>query len=128
MLLDTDFVIEFHRETQTTKPRGTKLFLQSQTGKALQISLVTWMEFAEGVAVEQRLVCEAFLSTFLVLRPNAAIAWRASRIARLLKQEGRTIGDHDIWIAATALEYDEPLVTRNLRHFQRVQGLELLTY
>ena len=128
MLLDTDFVIDFHREAQTTRPLGARRFLQTQTGKPLQISLVTWMEFAEGFSLEQRIACEAFLSKFLLLRPNQEIAWRASRIARLLRQEGRVIGDQDIWIAATALEYDEPLVTRNLRHFQRIPGLELLTY
>ena len=56
------------------------------------------------------------------------IAWRASRICRKLRVDGSLIGDHDIWIAATALERAIPLVTRNPRHFQRIPGLEILLY
>jgi predicted nucleic acid-binding protein len=128
MLLDTDFVIDLHKELNKNISRRAKLFFDSHPDEIPRISLITWMEFAEGFALEEKSRCETFLSTFPVLMPNTEIAWRASRIARLLKQDGLVIGDHDIWIAATALEYDEPLVTRNLRHFERVPGLGILTY
>ena len=35
------------------------------------------------------------------------------------------IGDSDIWIAATALQYDLTLLTNNRRHFERIEGLRL---
>jgi predicted nucleic acid-binding protein len=38
------------------------------------------------------------------------------------------MADHDLWIAATALELGRPLVTKNVRHFHAVPGLEVVTY
>jgi tRNA(fMet)-specific endonuclease VapC len=35
------------------------------------------------------------------------------------------IGDSDIWIAATALQYDLTLLTNNRRHFERIDGLRI---
>jgi predicted nucleic acid-binding protein len=78
--------------------------------------------------LDQEEDCLRFLRDFTVLVPDEQTAWRASRIARHLREEGVGIGDHDVWIAATALEHDLPLVTRNLRHFQRVEGLQILSY
>ena len=38
------------------------------------------------------------------------------------------IGDNDVWIAATALAFDLPLVSPNARHFSRVPGLTIAAY
>ena len=38
------------------------------------------------------------------------------------------IGDNDIWIAATALEFGLPLVSNNQKHFARIAGLKLAVY
>jgi predicted nucleic acid-binding protein len=86
------------------------------------------MEFAEGFPSDREQECLRFLRDFTLLFPDEGVAWRASRIARQLRSDGVPISDHDIWIAATALEHELPLVTGNLRHFQRVPGLPLLSY
>jgi tRNA(fMet)-specific endonuclease VapC len=49
-------------------------------------------------------------------------------IFRYLKERGELIGANNLWIAAAALRHREPLVTRNARDFQRVPGLQVLTY
>lgn len=94
----------------------------------LSIALVTWMEFAEGYRDEQADACRMFLSRFSLIVPDTAIAWRASRISRSLRNLGAPIGDHDSWVAATAVERLLPVVTRNARHFRRVDDLDLRTY
>ncbi len=38
------------------------------------------------------------------------------------------IGTNDLWIAATALANDMPLVTKNAEHFRRVPGIEIADY
>jgi predicted nucleic acid-binding protein len=40
---------------------------------------------------------------------------------------GQPIGETDAWIAATARLYDLPLVTNNVRHFQPVSGVRLIS-
>jgi tRNA(fMet)-specific endonuclease VapC len=86
------------------------------------------MEFAEGFPREKEEHCRVFLSRFQVVAPDFDVAWRASRISRYLRRRGSPVGDHEAWIAATALVRDVPLVTRNPRHFQRIPELRLLSY
>ena len=42
-----------------------------------------------------------------------------------LRQHGHLIPDMDVFIAATALEHDLALITRNTRHFERIPDLQL---
>src|SRR5579862_8560046 len=105
MLLDTDFLIDFDGENQGGRSRGAQSFLTAHTGAAFMISLVSWMEFAEGASLDEEETCRDFLSGFQLLHPDVETAWHASRISRQLKSKGQHIGDHDCWIAATALQY-----------------------
>jgi len=86
------------------------------------------MEFAEGYPDRQEEDCRGFLARFPLVLPEPGIAWQASRLLRELRGAGSPIGDHDIWIAATALERSLPLVTRDARHFRRIRDLAILTY
>ena len=108
--------------------RGAGRLLRTNPDAVPWISLFTWMEFAEGHPAEKEDACRLFLSRFSLILPDSAIAWRASRISRELRESGSTIGDHDVWIAATAIERDLPLVTRNPRHFRRIPDLKILGY
>lgn len=49
---------------------------------------------------------------------------QAQRIGHALGQEGQT---NDLWIAATAIYYQAPLLTGNTRHFTDFPGLALVT-
>ncbi len=42
-----------------------------------------------------------------------------------LERKGQKIGDMDLFIAATALEEDLIVVTGNIGHFNRIEGLKL---
>ena len=55
-------------------------------------------------------------------------AAHAARIRAELEAAGTPIGPHDTLIAATALRYQATLVTRNVREFSRVSGLEWLNW
>lgn len=47
--------------------------------------------------------------------------------ARISSQRGRPLSVPDAWIAATALQHRCPLVTHNVRHFEGIENLPLLT-
>lgn len=126
MLFDSEFLICASGQRGRRQRERAESFLKSNLDVPLYTSRVCWAEFAEG--------CEAWeqvadgLGRFAVVEINEMIAWQASRIARSLKSVGRSIGDNDIWIAATALAYDLPLVSNNTRHFSRVDGLVYRVY
>lgn len=66
-----------------------------------------------------------FLSEVSLLPLDRAIMRRFARIRGDLRRRGQIIGDPDILIAATAIEHDLILVTRNVRDFQRIPDLKL---
>jgi len=47
--------------------------------------------------------------------------------AWIMAQKGRPVSVQDAWIAATALRYDCPVVTHNVRQFRYIEGLTVLS-
>ena len=45
-----------------------------------------------------------------------------------LARRGALVATMDLLIATAAVQAGAPLLTRNVRHFSRVPGLDLLTY
>jgi predicted nucleic acid-binding protein len=66
-----------------------------------------------------------FLETVNVYSVTISTMHRFARIRHDLRRVGRRLEDTDLLIAATALEHDLTLVTRNVNHFVRVPGLRL---
>lgn len=70
----------------------------------------------------------------VLLRPmqtlpfDSECAAHAARIRAELEAAGAPIGPHDTLIAATALRHQGTLVTRNVREFSRVPGLQWLNW
>ena len=68
---------------------------------------------------------DAFISAFETVPFDASCAREYGRLRQLLGSEGRTIGDRDLMIAATALVHRATLVTNNASEFGRVPGLPI---
>lgn len=128
MILDTTVLVDLQREFRRTQPGPATRFLEAAGDSSLLVSFVTWMEFAEGFGDDDRNACESFLAAFRILWPDADTAWRAARVSRGLQAAGTPIADHDLWIAALALEHGHAVVSRNERHFRRVPRLSLRSY
>lgn len=128
MLFDTTFLIDYEREVKRNRPGPAHAFLVRHSAAPLYISIISVGEFGEGFGSAQRQACRACLQHYTVLDLNPDIAWAASQIARQLRASGTTIGENDVWIAATALHHKLGLVTNNAQHFQRVAGLQAVAY
>ena len=69
------------------------------------------------------------LSLFDVLDFDGDSAYEAARLAASLQASGQTIGTRDQMIAGSALANDiTKILTRNVKHFTRIQEIEVLTY
>ena len=59
---------------------------------------------------------------------DRACAIRAGRIGAELTSSGAAIDVTGVMIGATALVHDRPVVTRNVEHFDRIEGLDVVSY
>lgn len=91
------------------------------------LSVITVLEVVKGW---QKLHREDRIQRFLVdisdaevLALDRATAEIAGRICGDLERTGQPIGLADAMIAATALQHNLTLVTGNISHYQRIQGL-----
>lgn len=68
---------------------------------------------------------ERILGAMEILDVDLATARVHSEIWSDLAVRGQMIGAHDLWLAASALTHDCSLVTRNVREFERIPGLNV---
>ena len=106
--------------------------LESLTPKGLAISIVTYMEAFQGVErspdVEQvREKFQAFTDGILVLPFSFGVAERCARLRETLRTQKKRVNSRalDLIIAATALEYDLTLITKNIEDFKDIPDLTL---
>jgi tRNA(fMet)-specific endonuclease VapC len=62
-----------------------------------------------------------------VLETTARTTAVYARVRHQLRAAGTPIPENDVWIAATAIEHNLPLVTRD-NHFKVVEELEVLAW
>jgi tRNA(fMet)-specific endonuclease VapC len=125
-LVDTDWIVDCLTGQQPAIDT-----LMNLAPQGLAVSLISYGELYEG-AYYARNPEEALekLTTFLegkdILPLTAPIMERFAVIrGQLSKPVRKQVGDMDLLIAATAIHYNLTLVTRNLRDFRRVPGLDI---
>lgn len=124
---DTSFLIDFQREREG-KPGRVAAFLASHAEDRFTLPLTALGEFAAGFADLGHPAFLSIRSVFGLLPQDEIVAMHYREIFRILKTEGRLIGQNDLWIAAACLRHHLPLVTRNVEEFGRVPQLEVLGY
>lgn len=128
MLFDTTFLIDYEREIKRNRPGAVHSFLTQHPDTPLYLSVISAAEFAEGFDAGQEQDCWLCLGRYSILTFDRELAWAAGQLARQLRTQGITMGDNDLLIAATALHHKLEIVTANIRHFQGVTGLKVISY
>jgi predicted nucleic acid-binding protein len=103
-------------------------FLASHAETRFRLTFTIAGEVAAGYGTSARPRWESFLAPFDLLPATPEVCWRYGQLFRYLNANGLLIGGNDLWIAATAVAFASPLVTRNTKHFNRVPGLEVVTF
>lgn len=134
--VDTTFLIDLQLERRSSAERTSP---ESAPGPAhdllrrdpdveLFLSVVALGEFAEGFGDANDPVLRVVRDYHTHLDIDERTALVYGRITRDLRDRGTLIGSNDLWIAATSVRHDIPLVTANATDFRRVPGLEVVTY
>jgi len=122
-VLDSSMIIQ---HTRLGNKRHS-FFLRSLFVYEPNLSVISLYEIELGAYRAGRLSDIIALQVdFKVLPLTEQIAQRAARLDADLIQRNLQIGIKDSFIAATCLVHDMPLLTVNVRHFDRVDGLQLI--
>jgi len=128
LILESSFLIDLEREARVGDSGPAREFLKGQGHRRLLTTFTVTGEIAAGIPAEKLAAWERFLAKFQVLPWSPEVSWHYAQTYRYLQDVGLLIGANDLWIAATALAYDAPLVTSDRRHYARVPGLTLRAY
>lgn len=128
LILETSFLIDLEREHHRGVPGPAVAFLETHEDARLFITFTVAGEMAAGVSLADRPRWEQFLGPFHLLAFSADVSWEYGQAYRYLQANGLLIGGNDLWIAATALAYRMPVVTRDAQHYRRVPGLQVIDY
>jgi predicted nucleic acid-binding protein len=100
------------------------------------LSVVTLIELAHGVAradsPERKATRQRFLNELMTAMPihpvTVSIALRAGQIDGEGTAKGLRVALADLLIGVTALQLGYRVATGNLRHFQMVPGLQIISF
>lgn len=123
VLADTDCVIDFLKGKAPENGRVKSAFVANELG----VSAVTAYELYFGEpSGTGRADLDRLLGRIDVLPVTRARAALAAERGAALAAQGMRLSVPDLLIAGTAIEAGIPLITRNVRHFSRIEGLEIL--
>ncbi|QLH81082.1 type II toxin-antitoxin system VapC family toxin [Halosimplex pelagicum] len=97
-------------------------------GGALSVSTVSVTEVERGLGADERERFDTLLQDVDIRPYDRTIARRGADLLRSLDDRGEPIGALDAMVAATALEHDGRVVTRNVSEFRRVDGIRAVPY
>lgn len=130
LILDSNTISYYFRGDPQVVPR-----LQALSPADVGVPAIVEYELRYGLlrlppeAANPRLAAlAALLRPMQVLPFDSESAAHAASIRVAMEAAGTPIGPHDTLIAATALRHQAPLVTRDVREFSRVPGLQLLNW
>lgn len=123
IIADTDVLIDYLAGAQ---PIADQVMAYAESD-SLQTSAITCFELLSGAWDGKRGDrIRRLLAAIPVLPLNRESATRAAAVRERLARSGVSIGMADSLIAGIALVNSLPLLTRNRKHFENVEGLRLL--
>ncbi len=123
--LDTSVLIDFFRKQKSEKTLFIKLIQSNFSG--FYIPITVEFEIYYGANEQQLSFWNSLFTDFIVLPLTQAINAFAINIAKDLRRRNKSIEYKDLVIAATALSINCPLATINKKHFENMEGIELIT-
>ena len=128
VVLDTSVLIEAERQRFEIDK-----FTENREDEIFGLSVITVTELLQGVhradSTKRRLKRSAYVEKVIELFPvyvfEISVARIYSELWSDLSRKGIQIGAHDLIIGSTALSLGFSVATYNMRHFERIEGLEI---
>lgn len=126
-IIDTDWAVH-----HLNGEKRIRMKLKQLQPEGLGLSIISLAELSEGVIYSRNPVkskdqLNEFLSSINVIEINNEICNIFGQERGILRQQGLMIGDFDLIIASTCLYHNITLLTNNRKHFERIEGLKIIS-
>jgi tRNA(fMet)-specific endonuclease VapC len=122
IIADSDVLIDFLRG----RGDGARRVAIELETRSFSTTAITEFELRSGArTAHQKKAVDTLLDAMTLLPFGSEEARIAADIRQQVESQGHAIGMADYLIAAVCIANDGVLLTRNRKHFERVQGLKL---
>ena len=123
-LLDTDTWIEYFHDRHGIKERMASLDFSN-----VYVSEITIAELYFGALhssnVKKHLEETYILQDTITILPISEVLMDYARLRQQLTSKGLTVDHFDLLIGATAFHFDLSIVTHNIKHFSKLDGIRV---
>jgi predicted nucleic acid-binding protein len=128
LIADTTVLIDIWRFRRS--PARLADLVKKSKGASLVVPWITEAEFSRGALYKGvgKQALEAFYGGFLRLPLNRKTMDCYCELWAATAKKGKASDYPDLWVAASAVAMDSPVLTRNPDHFAAVPGLTVAAY
>ncbi|MBI2651882.1 type II toxin-antitoxin system VapC family toxin [Candidatus Woesearchaeota archaeon] len=125
--LDTDFLVNFLRNNK----EEIEFIKENEANKDLATTYINLFELYYGAYKSNKKninlkAISVLLSRINILNFSNESVQKAGEILAKLEREGKSIEFRDIFIGTIALVNNYSIKTNNIKHFNRIEGLNIL--
>ena len=129
-ILDADIIISYFRKIQQAVSVINNL---KDNNTTLKTTVITVRELYKGAYLSTKVdknkqIIEDFLKNVEILSLTTKDIIEYARISANLSKKGEIIGYFDELIGSIAIARNETLITRNIRHYNRISNLSLFNW
>ena len=129
MILDTNVIIDLLRGERNIINKIRDLEKKNITILLTSISVFEiWQGLNDMVDLKKLEKIQFLLDSICTFYFDTSTAKEAGHIYALLRRNGQIIDPEDSMIAGIAKFHREPILTKNTKHFERINGLKIETY
>jgi len=123
--VDSDVLINFLRDEPSAINQITQLIKNSEDLSTTSVNAFELLKGVSNVSRHKEEKIRTFLSRFNILNFDFESSKKAAKIFSNLKESGNSLDLADIMIASIAITNNQPLLTKNKKHFERIEELRL---
>jgi predicted nucleic acid-binding protein len=135
LILDSSVLIAAERKGRNARQALAEIAVRT-AGEDVALSVVTVLELAHGAArantPQRKATRQQFIHELMAAVPvhpvSAPVALRAGQIDGESTARGVTLPLSDLLIGVTALELGYRVATGNVRHFQAITGVSVVSF
>ncbi|MAF36518.1 hypothetical protein CL622_05370 [archaeon] len=128
MIFDSSFIIDMIKGDPLAAQKFVELNKRNNDLRTTSINVYEVLLTTRLSSTKEKRRIHRMLNRLQILGLDLTSAKHAADIRNSLITKGKTIGGEDAMIAGIAKKHNEAVLTKNIKHFNRIKGITVETY